>query len=94
MDTQQHHPRIPEVKFRALIIRMENTGETSTLQRVSETTESPVVYRVYSKEIEEVRVSDPTLSSSRATLISIPIRLCLTRRWMLVAIVLLFYSRE
>jgi GTPase SAR1 family protein len=43
MDTQQ--PRLPKIQFRVLIIGRANTGKTSILQRVCETTESPVIHR-------------------------------------------------
>ena len=38
-------PRIPDVRFRVLIIGRANAGKTSILQRVCDTTESPVIYR-------------------------------------------------
>jgi GTPase SAR1 family protein len=44
-------PRIPEIRFRVLVIGRANAGKTSILQRVCETTESPTIYRGY----EEVR---------------------------------------
>ena len=44
-DTQQSRPRIPNIRFRVLIIGRANAGKTSILQRVCDTTESPVVYR-------------------------------------------------
>ena len=52
MDTQQPRRQIPEIQFRVLIIGRANAGKTSILQRVCDTTESPVVYRGN----EEVRV--------------------------------------
>jgi GTPase SAR1 family protein len=47
MDAQQNLPRLPSrgVKFRVLIIGRANAGKTSILQRVCDTTESPVIYR-------------------------------------------------
>ncbi|KAH8982351.1 hypothetical protein EDB86DRAFT_2812224 [Lactarius hatsudake] len=45
MDTQQPHRRIPEFSFRVLIIGRANAGKTSILQRICETTESPIIYR-------------------------------------------------
>ncbi|KAH8991805.1 GTP-binding protein [Lactarius hatsudake] len=45
MDIQHPRRRIPEVQFRVLIIGRANAGKTSILQRICETTESPVVYR-------------------------------------------------
>jgi hypothetical protein len=46
MATQQDRPRVPNVKFRVLIIGRANAGKTSILQRVCDTTESPEVYRL------------------------------------------------
>ncbi|KAN0137896.1 hypothetical protein V8E53_004380 [Lactarius tabidus] len=37
--------QLPKIKFRVLIIGRANAGKTSILQRVCDTTESPVVYR-------------------------------------------------
>ena len=37
--------RAPDVRFRVLIIGRANAGKTSILQRVCDTTESPVIYR-------------------------------------------------
>jgi GTPase SAR1 family protein len=87
MDTQQSQQsvvllrRLPKVRFRVLIIGRANAGKTSILQRICETTESPIVYRGG----EEVR--GPILSFS--TLISRPTRFNLIRLWMLVTTVLL-----
>ncbi|KAH8977051.1 GTP-binding protein [Lactarius hatsudake] len=44
MNTRQSR-RLPEIKFRVLIIGRANAGKTSILQRVCETTESPVIKR-------------------------------------------------
>jgi GTPase SAR1 family protein len=44
-------PRIPDLRFRVLVIGRANAGKTSILQRVCDTTESPMIYR----EGEEVR---------------------------------------
>ena len=38
-------PRVPNVQFRVLIIGRANAGKTSILQRVCDTTESPVIYK-------------------------------------------------
>jgi len=46
MATQQDRPRLPDLKFRVLIIGRANAGKTSILQRVCDTTESPEVYRL------------------------------------------------
>ena len=53
MDSQQPRRRIPQIQFRVLIIGRANAGKTTILQRVCETTESPVIYRGN----EEVRTS-------------------------------------
>jgi GTPase SAR1 family protein len=37
--------RLPKIQFRVLIIGRANAGKTSILQRVCETTESPVIRR-------------------------------------------------
>ena len=47
MDTQQARRRLPKVVFRVLIIGRANAGKTSILQRVCETTNSPIIYRNY-----------------------------------------------
>ncbi|KAN0127811.1 hypothetical protein V8E53_014367 [Lactarius tabidus] len=44
MDTEPHR-QLPEIRFRVLIIGRANAGKTSILQRVCETTESPLIYR-------------------------------------------------
>ena len=80
MDTQQALRRIPKVRFRVLIIGRANAGKTSILQRVCETTNSPIIHR------ERDKVRGSTLLS--ASLISLPTRLNLNRPWMLVTIVL------
>ena len=43
---QQNLFRVPNVRFRVLIIGRANAGKTSILQRVCDTTESPKVYRL------------------------------------------------
>ena len=46
MDTQQQSShQISNIRFRVLIIGRANAGKTSILQRVCETTESPIIYR-------------------------------------------------
>ncbi|KAH8990914.1 hypothetical protein EDB86DRAFT_2806939 [Lactarius hatsudake] len=45
MDTQQPNRRIPKFSFRVLIIGRANAGKTSILQRICDTTESPIIYR-------------------------------------------------
>ena len=84
--TQQPSGQIPKIPFRVLIIGRANAGKTSILQRVCETTESPVVYRREWRRMKEVR--SPTIVSLSP--ISLPIRLNLARPWMLVILVLLF----
>ena len=58
MATQQILPQLPStVKFRVLIIGRANAGKTSILQRVCDTTESPVIYRKdRSSTSEQVRL--------------------------------------
>ncbi|KAI9464868.1 GTP-binding protein [Boletus coccyginus] len=51
--------RVPNVKFRVLIVGRANAGKTSILQRVCETTESPKIYRVRGHTREEIHL-DPT----------------------------------
>ncbi|KAI9438898.1 hypothetical protein H4582DRAFT_100863 [Lactarius indigo] len=60
---QQHRRRIPEVQFRVLIIGRANAGKTSILQRICETTESPVIHRGR----EEVRL-DPSMDRGEHTI--------------------------
>ena len=45
VDNQQLRRRIPELQFRVLIIGRANAGKTSILQRVCDTTNSPIIYR-------------------------------------------------
>ncbi|KAH9051503.1 hypothetical protein EDB87DRAFT_1571542 [Lactarius vividus] len=45
MHPQQPPRRVPKIKFRVLIIGRANAGKTSILQRVCETTDSPIIYR-------------------------------------------------
>ncbi|KAH8986641.1 hypothetical protein EDB86DRAFT_3082693 [Lactarius hatsudake] len=60
---QQHRRQLPEVRFRVLIIGRANAGKTSILQRICETTESPVIYRGR----EEVRL-DPSMDRGEHTI--------------------------
>jgi GTPase SAR1 family protein len=85
MDTQQPRPQIPKINFRVLIVGRANAGKTSILQRVCETTESPIIYR---RGNEEVR--GPTFLSASLIRVSLPTRLNLTRPWKLVTTVLRF----
>ncbi|KAJ7744417.1 GTP-binding protein [Mycena metata] len=51
--------RLPNVKFRVLIVGRANAGKTSILQRVCDTTESPKTYKVTEGGRREIRL-DPT----------------------------------
>jgi hypothetical protein len=82
MDTQQPRRQLPEIQFRVLIIGRANAGKTSILQRVCDTTESPVIYWGN----EEVR--GPAFLSA-PSLTSLLTRLNLTHPWKLVTMVLL-----
>ena len=86
MDAKQTRQRVPKIPFRVLIIGRANAGKTTILQRVCETTESPVIYRGEGMEREEVR--GPKYSSTG--LVSLPTRLNLTRQSMLVTMVFYF----
>ena len=86
MDAKQTRQRLPKIPFRVLIIGRANAGKTTILQRVCETTGSPVIYRGEGMEREEVR--GPKYSST--DLVSLPTRLNLTRQSMLVTMVFYF----
>jgi septin family protein len=45
MGSQQSRPQTSKIQFRVLIIGRANAGKTTILQRVCETTESPIIYR-------------------------------------------------
>ena len=45
MDAEKNRLRVPKIPFRVLIIGRANAGKTSILQRVCETTDSPIIYR-------------------------------------------------
>jgi hypothetical protein len=49
------HRPLPKIKFRVLIIGRANSGKTSILQRVCDTTDSPVIYRRMAHRREQVR---------------------------------------
>ena len=85
MDAHQPRRRLPKVQFRVLIIGRANAGKTSILQRVCDTTKSPVIYRGKEKE-EKVR-GPKVMSASQLLLLT---RLNLNRLWMLVSTVHLF----
>jgi GTPase SAR1 family protein len=55
MDAEKIRQRVPNIPFRVLIVGRANAGKTSILQRVCETTESPVIYRGQDWQREEVR---------------------------------------
>ena len=69
--------RLPEIKFRVLVIGRANAGKTSILKRVCETTESPTIYRA-GKEVRR-----PSFCFTSRVLQATN-RLHLTRQWMLV----------
>ena len=48
--------RLPKIKFRVLIIGRANAGKTSILQRVCDTSDSPVIYRLTGDENENEKV--------------------------------------
>ena len=83
---EQTRRRVPKIPFRVLIIGRANAGKTTILQRVCETTESPVIYRGKGREREEVRA--PKYSST--DLVSLPTRLNLTRQSTLVTVSVYF----
>ena len=58
MAAEQTRQQVPKIPFRVLIIGRANAGKTSILQRVCETTDSPIIYRGREDEREEVR--DPS----------------------------------
>ena len=49
------YEQVPKIPFRVLIIGRANAGKTTILQRVCETTESPIIYRGKGEQREEVR---------------------------------------
>jgi GTPase SAR1 family protein len=84
MDTEPRR-QVPDVPFRVLIIGRANAGKTSILQKVCETTGSPIIYLNYWEGTMLVR--GPTILS--LSLITLPTRLTLSRQWKLVILVLL-----
>ncbi|KAF8136754.1 hypothetical protein EV363DRAFT_1320427 [Boletus edulis] len=53
--------RVPDIKFRVLVVGRANAGKTSILQRVCETTESPKIYRInHMGHREEIRFTPTT----------------------------------
>ena len=88
MDAKKTRQGAPKIPFRVLIVGKANAGKTTILQRVCETTESPVIYRGKGRDREEVR--GPKYSSTGLILLS-PTRLKnLTRQSMLVTMSLYF----
>ena len=87
MALQQNQFQVPNVQFRVLITGKANSGKTSILQRVCDTTESPRIYRLDSQgQRSQVRShSGSSISSS----ISSPSRFYLILQPRLVAIFLL-----
>ncbi|KAF5346882.1 hypothetical protein D9756_010594 [Leucocoprinus leucothites] len=64
MSAQQPPRRLQKIKFRVLIIGRADAGKTSILQRVCDTTESPVIYRRNGSKKEEVPKLDPSMNRS------------------------------
>ncbi|KAF8263471.1 hypothetical protein EI94DRAFT_1807146 [Lactarius quietus] len=60
MDTEKILRRIPTFVFRVLVVGRANSGKTSILQRVCETTESPTIYRKRYRRTVEVKL-DPSV---------------------------------
>jgi septin family protein len=83
MSTEQTNRRIPNPRFRVLVIGRANAGKTTILQRVCDTTESPTIYR-RGKSMGEGRRYVTVVQILYANLISLPTRSNLTRQWVLV----------
>ncbi|KAH9022821.1 hypothetical protein EDB85DRAFT_2293107 [Lactarius pseudohatsudake] len=67
MHPQQPPRRIPKINFRVLIIGRANSGKTSILQRVCDTTDSPIIYRDPSWRNEEITL-DPSVDRGEHTI--------------------------
>ena len=80
MDAERPRQQVPKIPFRVLIIGRANAGKTTILQRVCETTDSPVIYRRKGQGKEKVRGPN----SLSAGLVLLPTRLNLTRQSKLV----------
>ncbi|KAN0097985.1 hypothetical protein V8E55_002431 [Tylopilus felleus] len=63
MSQMQLNFRVPDIKFRVLIVGRANAGKTSILQRVCETMESPKIYRVTNDTRQEIHLN-PTAEVS------------------------------
>ncbi|KAH8978497.1 hypothetical protein EDB86DRAFT_3248967 [Lactarius hatsudake] len=66
MNTQQHH-RSPKIRFRVLIIGRANAGKTSILQRVCDTTNSPIIFRRRGRGGKKVTL-DPSMDRGEHTI--------------------------
>jgi hypothetical protein len=54
---------LPKIKFRVLIIGRANAGKTSILQRVCDTTDSPIIYRNSDRQGDREQVRGLILST-------------------------------
>ncbi|KAH9169773.1 hypothetical protein EDB89DRAFT_1982419 [Lactarius sanguifluus] len=63
IDANKSHRQLPKIKFRVLIVGRADAGKTSILQRVCDTTDSPVVLR----ENEEVQL-DPSIDRGESSI--------------------------
>ena len=96
MAAQENLPRLPrKVVFRVLIIGRANAGKTSILQRICDTTESPVIYSVDSsgtrKQVRSPSKCHLSISSSSQIQLepSMEVRRAYPcRRWLIVTILL------
>ena len=90
--TVQYSKKISDLQFRVLVMGRANSGKTSILQRVCDTTESPTIYRrgpyyYVTGRMEEVRGPHFVCES-----LSLPTSSNLNQRWMLVILIRLFSS--
>jgi hypothetical protein len=92
MDASRILPKVPSyVQFRVLIIGKANAGKTTILQRVCDTTESPVIYRRDKSRIRNrLRSHDVDLTSSQVQFDpSVEVGSAyLYQRWLIVRILL------
>ncbi|KAH9050332.1 hypothetical protein EDB87DRAFT_1573001 [Lactarius vividus] len=68
MHPQQPPRRVPKIRFRVLIIGRANAGKTSILQRVCETTDSPIIYRGVKKVHGPTFLCKSDLTANQITL--------------------------